>query len=592
MHELGSQVISGTCLTTGFNGRIASATNDTLVVESAVGPMTMVINASTRFAELDDPPGSAARVRVTEPGWGPQDLIGHQVMGRLVSYPGSEGKCTLLCTELSYHAQRGGRPCYLVPDFWRELLTRLGDWWREKAVDPQEGGYFTNLTQQGLVPPESTGQDKWGYVVARTLYALCSAFTLSGEMRFLEAASMGAAFLRERVAYLHDGHLLFRTRLHRAGEPYSEHPPLINIFSQIYTLTGLVAYYEATRCPLTASTIDGSLRSLALLFRDTKHGGFYDAINCHSLAVEHDVTDSKSFNSIVDPLSAVLYFLSNVGFPTTHLACNETIRELCSLVLTHFVDRTSPFIREVFRRDWRYEPPNWANPYNTAFIAGNVGGNMKTVWVLLRAWKDLDGPTRDRAREAIDHIHRNIVSSGAWDEFRGGWFDVMRRDTPLAVQAQHLWHSNKVWWQQEEGILACLLSFLIWRRPEHLNVATDGVRFFLAHFIDRTYGGVFDTVSMDGLPVVSSKGSWLKGGYHETELARYLYIYLSALQGSPVTFHYRVNGRAEVEMYCSVPARIHGLKWVVLDAQIVHDDVLRVRYAPRWEEPKTLGGTQ
>jgi len=61
-------------------------------------------------------------------------------------------------------------------------------------------------------------------------------------------------------------------------------------------------------------------------------------------------------------------------------------------------------------------------------------------------------------------------------------------------------HTNKVWWQQEEGVMASLLLYLVCHQKGHLEMARDGLRFWLTYFVDRSNGGIFDTVSIDGWP--------------------------------------------------------------------------------------------
>ena len=552
----------------------------------------MGANSSLRLIQIARPRGWGQTIRERDQGWHLGDLVGRRVMGRMVMYPSaSSGRpAEPLCLELYRHGEAGTDQPYAEAGYWLDVVTSLADWWREHALDDRCGGYYTNIAQDGRPVAGPEGHDKWGYVVSRTLYSQCAAFALSGRREFLEAAQSGVEFLCRHAAFERNGHLLFHTRLDRRGVPHPRRPALVNIFTQIYTLTGLAAYYEVTRCPRVARVIDANLRSLVVLFHDDEHGGFFDAIREDNLLVEPGFTDSKSFNSIVDPLSAVLYFLVGAGFPARHAALVPTIRELCALIIRHFVDEEHCFIREMFRRDWRYDVPTWRNPYNTPFVAGNVGGNMKTIWVLLRAWDVLDAAVRAAAERAITHIHRSVVASGAWDALRGGWFDVLERQTPPGQSARHLWHTNKVWWQQEEGILAALLSHLLWRCPEHWELALRGMEFYLTCFVDWTRGGVHDTVSMDGLPVNPQKGCWLKGGYHETELARFAHVYLSVLQDRPVTLHYHVGSHTARDQYRSVPGRIPGATWQVVDERLTRDDVLRVTYRHQWSQGSSAGG--
>ena len=122
------------------------------------------------------------------------------------------------------------------------------------------------------------------------------------------------------------------------------------------------------------------------------------------------------------------------------------------------IDPEHNFIREIFNRSWQCQRP---------------------CWVLLRAIQDLPPAVAQAARAQADRVYSNMLDCGAWDAFRGGWFEIMRRESPAGSFAEHMGHTNKVWWQQEEGIVASLLLYLVRRDKRHLEMARDALRFWL-----------------------------------------------------------------------------------------------------------------
>jgi mannose/cellobiose epimerase-like protein (N-acyl-D-glucosamine 2-epimerase family) len=487
------------------------------------------------------------------------------------------------CTELILDRTHQSDPCFLNPDFWLGAVSRIGHWWRKHSVDPEFGGYFTNLTENGSPPAGPDGLNKWGYVVSRTLYGLSTAFALTGDRSFLEPASSGVAFLLGPGSFRKSGFSFFQTRMDRTGRRHPSDARDINVFGQIYALTGLIAYYDTTRDTAVAGRVDESLRTLSSLYHDDEFGGFFNALSHADLEPVPGLTDGKSFNSVVDPLSATLYALSNTGLRTSQIDCSRAIRELCSLVLEYFIDPRHAFIREVFSRDWRHQLPSWRNPYSTAFGATDIGANMKTIWVLLRGLEDLPEGLRGIARCQVRDLHAGIAASGAWDAFRGGWFSEMIQACPRGATGEYFGGTDKVWWRQEEGILACLLSHLTFDEKALLDMACDGIRFWLSFFVDPDHGGIYDTVSADGIPVRRGKGRWLKGAYHETELARFLYLYLSVLRERPVVLYSHFGGEREPAEYRTTPARIPGLRWHVTSQEVVAEEVLCTRYGYSWK---------
>ncbi len=565
------------CITTSIKGEIVAQTQDRVEVNTDLGGVEIHMNESTRvlrwrkndsgfFHPVDDN-------EKRENG----ELMEQNVFARVVLYPGeNESQPYILGTELYIHGTQDEEAMYMRPSFWLSALRSLSDWWAYHAVDKDKSGYYTNIREHGSPPGGVDGKDKWGYVVSRTLYAFSNAFALSGEIKYLEAASSGLRFLRDKGVFEKNGYLLFNGRMDRDGNPYPESHEIINIFTQFYALTGLIAYYDITRDSETRDIIQRNLRSLKDLFYDPEYGGFYDAISAKNLKPSPGRTDSKSFNSLVDPLSAVLFFLDNARFPSDSLDIRETIRELCEIILTRCVNRDDNFIREIFRRNWEYVTPDWRNPYNTHFLAGNVGGNNKVIWSLLRAWDILPLDARSRAMEAAHSIYKKMARTGAWDKLRGGWYDVMRRKPSENGFAEHMWHANKVWWQQESGILGHLIFYLKTGDEQLLKVAREGMMFWSTNFFDHVNGGVFDTVSCDGIPVNRWKGSWVKGGYHETELARFLYVYLKVLKNEPVDLYYSGARSTAPE---SVPAKIPGGRWDVVDRTNLAGNIQKATYA-------------
>ncbi len=571
-----------------FMGTVVEAKGRSLRVRTASGDLALQINRWTKVSRIENGRhGSAMEDEAGRELTG-RDCIGQLVMGRMIACgrPADE-QARRICTELHLQGRDGSDPSYLSPEYWVGYLADLATWWLEHAVDREHGGYFTDLAQDGSPSHGTDGTDKWPYVVSRTLYAFSNAFALTGDRRFLEAAHLGAEFLRRKAVFQRSGHTLFFTRLDGLGRKHAEEPDVVNIFTQIYSLTGPIAYYDVVRCPRTRAVIEANLRSLAELYHDPEYGGYFDAIGPLDLTPQRGVTDSKSFNSIVDPLSATLYFAANANLRCEHLDLQVAIRELCTLILEYMIDAKHNFIREIFDRTWQCRRPPWRNPYNTDFDAGNIGGNLKVIWVLLRAVQDLPPALAEAAHAQAERIWSNLLKCGAWDAFRGGWFEIMWRESCAGSLAELMGHTNKVWWQQEEGIMASLLMFLVHRDGQSLEMARDGLRFWLTCFVDRANGGIFDTVSADGwplngLPLNRQKGSWLKGGYHETELARFVHVYLSVLQNRTVAVYYAYDRARETREYRSVPARIPGLTWFVAGEEQVAEDILRVEYGYRW----------
>jgi mannose/cellobiose epimerase-like protein (N-acyl-D-glucosamine 2-epimerase family) len=573
------------CVASSFAGSLVGVHEKAFQVQTGIGLLSMVMNPSTRVTRMGSEVVCEGITPVEHMLAAAREALGGHVMGRLVAYKDGHApqeRAFLLCTELVLQGPTGLEAVYMTPGFWVEQASALGAWWHDCARDHEYGGYFTNIGQCGELLDGPDAFDKWGYIVSRTVYALATAFSLTGNKDLLDSAKQGCAFLLDRATFRQSGHAFFHTRMDRQGRRHSDDVDVVNIFTQIYALTGLIAYYDVSRDSAVGQRIVDGVRALLSIFLDTEHGGFFDAVSHGTLRPIAGMTDSKSFNSIVDPLSATFFFLANSGLGARCPETDGLIDALCRLIIEHFVVPAERFIQEIFDRSWHPREPSWRNPYNTPYQAAEVGANLKTAWVLLRGMAETHVDSRGATLTHVRRILENLRATGAWDPLRGGWFARVERAGAFNAPGRHMWHTNKIWWQQEEGIVVHLLAYLSMGDQTYLETAQLGIRFWLTYFVDSVNGGVFDTVSIDGDPVVRQKGCWLKSGYHELELARYVYVYLNALQDGVVSLYSAYRPDVDFAAYRTIPARIPGAAWAVVDQRVVDDGVLRTQYRLRW----------
>jgi len=286
----------GHCFSSAFMGTIADVADQWLRVETALGQLRISTNRWTKTYCLDDT-GSNGQplIQATSQTTG-KSCIGQLCMGRFIAYPEGTFKHmeNHVCTELCLQGYQHGDLLFLTSGFWIRELTRIADWWLKHAVDTNQGGYFTDVSQDGFPSHGPGNTDKWSYVVSRTLYAFSTAFALTGERRFLEAARIGVHFLSEKAAFEQAGYTLFNTRLSCDGQRHPDDPELVNIFTQIYSLTGLIAYYDISRCQQTRMLIEANIKAMSDLYHDCEHGGYFDAISRSNLKPAPGITDSKA----------------------------------------------------------------------------------------------------------------------------------------------------------------------------------------------------------------------------------------------------------------------------------------------------------
>lgn len=562
-------------------GRIVAVDASRVHLATVRGLYDFVVDRRTYISALDRMCSLGTPTSSANNGVAPVLRPGQTAFLRFGSTPVRNGMQP--CTAIILQDEKPDECFFLHPSFWVDEAKTLADWWRSYAVDLEFCGYFTNIARNGGILSGPDGEDKWGYTVSRTLYGLCTAFALTGDVSFLQCARHGFEFLVHKAAFRHKGLLFFHSQMDRQGRSKSADENRVNIFTHIYALTGIVAYYDVTGSPVAHEMIKEGLRTLHRVFHDPVEAGFYDAISLPHLSPLPGETDSKSFNSIVDSLAAIYFHIQNAGFVTPGVDIGAWTRNLLLLILRHFVQRDGLYIQEVFRRDWSTGPPSWRNPYNTPQGAANVGSNLKTVWVLLRGLHSLPKKQQGGALEEAIGILEKMQHCGGWDAARLGWFDLLDKSSAQDLRARHWSHRNKVWWTQEEGILASLLMGVVTGESSYHEYARAGMQFWLTCFRDFEHGGVFDTVTDQGVPLNDFKGSWLKAGYHEIELCRFAHVYLKMLRNEPIVLHYADNSKDSHGKPLGVPAQVPGFVWHVRGQKRLCTGVIQVEFGYKRE---------
>ncbi|KOR27680.1 hypothetical protein TI05_18475, partial [Achromatium sp. WMS3] len=281
---------------------------------------------------------------------------------------------------------------------------------------------------------------------------------------------------------------------------------LYNIFVHQYCLTGLLRYYAATSDKETFDHIIKGLDSL-MLFHDSKYKGFYDAIDRTSLLPIPNVTSTKSFTSSADVLASTVIFARELNIHTKKFNPTSIAIELSNLITNYHLIDDNPFIIESFNDDWTINTSHWRNEYATVDLAGSCGATAKVARVLAACLPLLSTELKDKTNLSIKTMIDNLITVGAWDPLRGGVFDFMIRDWKSRQHGEFVFHSDYVWWSQEQLCIATYLGYLIFNDQHYLNIARSIVNFWLGCFLS-THGGVHDTIDHIGNPTLPLMGRW------------------------------------------------------------------------------------
>ncbi|KST65724.1 AGE family epimerase/isomerase [Mastigocoleus testarum] len=431
-----------------------------------------------------------------------------------------------------------------------EYLFEKSDWW-VKQVQQLANFYFKSQFEDGKIDYHKyrTNLSLSGFkeglnrqetdTISRLIYGFATAYMMTGEDRYIEAAEKGSEYLREHMRFLDESegicywyhaidikpdgseHKIFASEF---GDDYDAIPA----YEQIYALAGLTQTYRITGDPLIMNDIELTLNLFNRYFKDENQGGFFSHIDPITLSPHSDNLGHnrarKNWNSVGDHAPA---YLINLWLATEKEEYANLLEYTFDTIEEHFPDYDhSPFVQERFHEDWSHDT-TWGWQQNRAV----VGHNLKIAWNMMRMYHL---KPKEKYVELAQKIATIMPGVGS-DQQRGGWYDVLERILEPEQEVHHfVWHDRKAWWQQEQPILAYLILTGSLDNPEYRRLSREATAFYNAWFLDHDEGGIYFNVLANGLPFLlgrteRGKGSHSMSGYHSFELGYLATVYTKLL---------------------------------------------------------------
>lgn len=423
------------------------------------------------------------------------------------------------------------------PDWWIEQARQVADFYINSQF---EGGpvdyskYRTNLFLNGQKLGSGIQETD---TISRTVYGFASAYLLTGEERFLEAAEKGTKYLQEKIAkrdkegvvyWLHALEVTPEGTKEHLGSLFGDDWGAIPAYEQIYALAGPIQTYRITGDPSILEDTEKTIELFNKYFLDTSEtGGYYshittDTFDAKAESLGHNQA-RKNWNSVGDHAPA---YLINLWLATGRDEFADFLELTFDTIEEHFPAKDgSPFVQEKFFDDWSADK-TWGWQQDRA-VAGH---DLKIAWNLMR-FNSLR--PKDKYKALATKLGDTIPAVGM-DKQRGGWYDVMERQVAEGEEFHRLaFHDRKAWWQQEQGILAYLILTGTVGKDGYRKLSQESSAFYNAWFLDTDSGAVYFNVLANGLPYLlgneRDKGSHSMGAYHSIELCYLAQVYTNLL---------------------------------------------------------------
>ncbi len=378
-----------------------------------------------------------------------------------------------------------------APAYWQsQAINNLIPFW-EKTIDKDNGGFFTDVEEDGTVSPSS---NKYTRMNSRIVYGFCAAYMLSGDDKYLEFAKHGMDFLGQYCFDKENGG--WHTNVDESNEPDSGNK---NLFDETYGSLGPVFYYLVTRDKDAFSYVKKTHELMQTKAWDKEYGGYYASVG-NGWEI---VTTNKSFNSQIDTFTAyLLYYYMATKDP----AILADLKAAANADAAHMVDPKTSSVGETFSQDWtRTESNLW------------VGHNLKTGWIMMRMYNLTGDKKYLETAQKIAAAQMKYM----WDNKYGGWYFRFLADDPKSYEDQ------KDWWTQEEGNMLMLNMFNNTRDNKYLDKFVKCAQFWDKNFLDKKNGECYAELTRDGKPMSRKKADSYKSAYHSMEQCLFSYLYLS-----------------------------------------------------------------
>ena len=439
------------------------------------------------------------------------------------------------------------------PNWWVHQIRSIADSYLKWQFNYFENGGQIDYRDYRTYLHLAGGKNKEDFLqetdtISRLIYGMASAYLMTGEDRFLQAAEAGTEYLREHMRFYDtDEDLVYWYHgIKISGDleqklltsEFGDDLDSIPMYEQIYALAGPIQTYRITGDARILSDTEKTISLFDRFYLDRDQGGYFShldplTLDAHAESLQHNRA-KKNWNSVGDHAPA---YLINLYLATGDEKYADFLVYTADTIAKYFPDyENSPFVQERFFEDWSKDQ-TWVWQQNR----GVVGHNLKIAWNLMRIH-------HMRPKEEYTALARKIAAlmpAAGSDQQRGGWYDVVERTLGEGDENyRYVWHDRKAWWQQEQGILAYLILNGSLGDEQYLRLARESSSFYNAFFLDHDDGGVYFNVLANGMPFLLGnerfKGSHSMSAYHSTELCYLSAVYTNLLiTKEPMDFYFK-----------------------------------------------------
>lgn len=359
------------------------------------------------------------------------------------------------------------------------LLDDVLPFWFPRSVDPEFGGYFTCLDQDG----SRLQDDKSVWFQGRMAWMLATAFLeIERRPEWLEWARSGIEFI-ERHCFDADGRMFFSVT--RDGRPLRKRRYQ---FSECFAVIAFAAYGKASD---ETRYLDRAEQLLAQVVRNHRTPGALPAKT--------------------DPATRPM---KGLAMPMILLVTAQELRkhrpgELCTALIDECIEEIArDFVKPDFRCVLETVAPDGSFIDTLDGRCVNPGHSIEAGWFILEEARRRGG---DRGLTGLGCRIIDWSLELGWDREHGG---ILYFRDAKGLPCTEYWHDMKFWWPHNEAIIATLLAAELTGEARYADWHARVHDWAYSHFPDKEHGDWFGYLRRDGSLSTRVKGNLYKGCFH------------------------------------------------------------------------------
>lgn len=404
----------------------------------------------------------------------------------------------------------------LVQELEYAAKEQLMDKWYPLALDHDDGGYYSQITQDFKIGEK---HDKMIVTQARHIWTNAKAAGFYPEnQKYLDYSEHGFQFLRDKMwDSVHGG---FHNLVTKEGEPVLQKGQEKTAYGNAFAIYGLAEYYRASGNEEALELAKDAFYWLEKMAHDPEHKGYFNTLEIDGTPIKRTSEWPSTSDVGYKDQNSSIHLLE--AFTTLYEVWpDELLRERLEELLILIRDTITTdkgHMNLFFEPDWT--PVSFKDKTKEEikrhYYLDHVsfGHDVETAYLMLEASHALglenDSVTLQKGKKMVDHS----LSTG-WDQEVGGFYDggyYFPDEKGISIV-----NSKKNWWAQAEGLNTLFIMSQLFPEDErnYRRYFEEQWGYIQTYIMDDEYGGWYEW-GLDQTPEAKDdlKGHIWKAAYH------------------------------------------------------------------------------